>query len=1536
MSNTETLNILMNDVFISWTGKDRQLKNRIAEYLRENNLTVLESDRDCVADFRLWSCTAVSKCTVFLLLYTENTVASKYVPIEIEEIKKLDNWRNRCLPVVSDYSLYAKERPDLAESQSAIVLNGHELSDTVLKEILHKVQMLINNRFRKIYSDATKPNYLKLQSFLRMVHVQDREFNYDSLYIQRTVKDENGSFIHDASKFTTADDIFFLQGPAGSGKSCYIDQLRETANENVLVIALPCRKLTNTSNLFQAMFEEFCRHCGNRDFYSEEDFKSLLSVNHLLLVLDGMDEIATKSGTRQLLDAVSSYYNAHAPSTTLFFTSRNIEDADIIAMNGQTPKRLKLCLLEEEQIKAFGNNLFRLLGNPNKSDTFYVHIKDLADEVRTNPLLLSQLAIIYDVKNEIPKTAVGIYDAVCEITLSQEDNVANIPFKYRDMVTSELSGILKAFSAERYRLLSIGKRPAAVKILSAVMKNTYNDAKERAVFLEEYLQNRAMFIDGEFYHKMLLEYFTAVYYYEHCFDNYDELERPDILKDLFSHYDDPYWSMVLQLFLVKADSAIDAETTVELYRCLMANGIIEYTLLFDTCRDLVNHKETAQRVLLYDILKKSVDGIYPPYGPLFWYVPEYELYTPLLLTLDSMTAETRFTKALALTRDVCWIFGHYHTASEITDRVNGKALFSYSELHGVRYGLCQLFYTGSTNATGSDDIYPRCFNLAEAKHWKKHGCGIWGHMTSPFNDDLGLYSHTMFSELGGEYIGIVAVPYEHEYIEAMLTQKSCQKLCGLFLSSLEDSFLAGAKKLAINDTHLKMVYTPEHTRLPLAVHYCCKLNKRMLYFRSVVKIPAGMTSIGGDSFSGCTTLTKVDIPDTVTGIGSCAFMDCTALTKITIPDGVSKIHWKTFFNCTSLTDITIPHSVTVIGDDAFYGCTSLTKIKIPNSVTEIGMRAFCDCTALTKITIPNSVTEIGMWAFENCTALTVITIPDSVTIIDSGTFMNCTSLAKITLPISLTAIGGRVFENCAALINVTIPNRVSSIGGAAFSGCTSLTQVKIPNNVRIIEASTFSGCTSLTNIQMPNGVSEIRENAFLGCASLPNLQIPNSVRVIGENAFLGCASLTNLQIPNSVRVIGENAFSGCISLTEVKIPNYIEEIGKDAFKNCTALKRIDNCPAGYTQQDLGVGEDCVICTRRPSGNGILVIAQGMTRIAYGAYRGQHDIRKVVIPVGVTEIGEYAFSGCTSLTEITIPDSVTRIEQSAFKNCAALAKITIPAGVRAIKTETFLGCTTLTEITIPDSMTEIEWGAFCGCTALTKIALPSNMTIIWGMAFKNCSALTEVAIPNRMTRIEMDVFSGCTSLTKITLPDGVKMIDRCAFSDCISLTGITIPDSVTRIDSSAFSGCASLTEITIPNRLTRIEPSVFSGCTSLTKITLPDRLTEIDVSAFQNCIALTEIILPNSLTKIGGHAFENCTALTAINIPNSVTTIGYRAFQNCASLESITIPAGVRVIDDDAFGGCHGLKAITVSRRYEDDLSRIFSSIDLSQITIHWI
>ncbi len=1559
MANTiapQRTDIRMQDVFISWTGKDRELKDRIVGYLRENGITVLESDHDCVGDFRQWSREAVHKCTVFLSLYTENTVHSEYVPVEIEELKKLDDWRNRFLPVVSDYELYSEKLPDFAESESAVVLKGRELSDKILSEILHKVQKLINNRLLWIYRNATKPTYLKIRSFLRMVNIREREFNYESLYIHRTVTAEDGTAIDDASVFTASEDIFFLQGPAGSGKSCYIDQLREAADENVLVVALPCRKLTGTDDIFKGMFEELSRHCGNRDFYTEEDFKSLLSVKHLLLVLDGMDEIATKDGTRRFLDAVSNYYKAHASSTTLFFTSRNMDDADIISMNGQTPKRLILRSLEEDQIKQFGKSLFLLLEKPDKSDAFYLRIKDLADEIRTNPLLLSQLAIIYDKKDSIPQTTVGIYDAVCEITLSHEGDVSNVPDIYRDMVTVRLPSILKSFSAERYRLMSVGKQPAIEKILAAVLKNSYDDGKERAVFLADYLSARAMIIDGEFYHKMLLEYFTAVYYYEHCFDDYDELEDQETLKELFAHYDDPYWSAVLQLFLVKADSLTDCETTATLYRTLMTYGITEYTLLFDTCRDLLCHKEAAQGVLVGDILTKSADGTYPPYGPLFWYVPEYSLYTPLLLSLGNMTEEAYFTNALALTRDVCLIFGHYNTANEITDRVNCKALFAKAGLKGVRRGLCELFYTGDINETGGGDIYPRCFNIAEAKSWKTQGQGVLGRMSTLFEDELGLYSHEMLSQLGGEYIGIVAAPYDRERLETVLPQKSCQKLCGLFFSPTEDEAFGA---LAINDKHLKAVYAPENVRdNSFSYRSFCMLDNALLYFYNTINIPYGVMEIGKSAFKGCKSLEKITIPDSVTKIEFSAFEGCTSLAEITIPESVRSMGGGAFEGCTSLAEITIPNSVWHIGFGAFSGCTSLKEINIPDSVTEIGKSAFEGCTSLAEITIPNSVWHIGFGAFEDCKSLEKITIPDSVRSIGGSAFKGCTSLKEITIPDSVTVIGGYAFEGCTSLKEITIPYGVKEIGGKTFACCTSLKTITIPDSVTEIGCDSFEGCTSLKEITIPNSVAVIGESAFNGCTSLKEITIPDSVGGIEGRAFAYCKSLAEITIPAGVTVIGECAFRGCTSLKEIAIPDGVREIGERIFEGCTALKRIINCPAGYNHSDLGVSEACIISPRECTESDVLVISQGTTIIQAEEFSGRRHLKKVILPDGVTKIEFSAFKDCTSLTEINIPAGVTKIEFGVFKGCTSLAEITIPNSVTKIEFGVFEGCASLKEIKIPDSVTVIGRYTFKGCTSLAEITIPAGVTVIGECAFRGCTSLKEIAIPDSVTKIEFSAFEGCTSLREITIPDSVREIDAGAFEGCTSLREITFPAGVTKIEFSAFKGCTSLENIAIPYGVTKIEFSTFESCTSLREITIPDSVTEIghyafngctslkeitipagvtkiEFSAFEGCTSLREITIPDSVREIDAGAFEGCTSLKEITIPDSVTKIEFSAFKGCTSLTGIIIPAGVREIGEDAFGGCTELKEVKLSRRFEDELPRIFSGVELTKIKIVW-
>ena len=122
-----------------------------------------------------------------------------------------------------------------------------------------------------------------------------------------------------------------------------------------------------------------------------------------------------------------------------------------------------------------------------------------------------------------------------------------------------------------------------------------------------------------------------------------------------------------------------------------------------------------------------------------------------------------------------------------------------------------------------------------------------------------------------------------------------------------------------------------------------------------ITIPDSVTSIGESAFHWCSNLKEFN-SKSASNDGRCLIIDGVLysfapaeLTEYAIPNGVTAIGRNSFSGCSSLTSVTIPDSVTSIGDYAFHWCTSLTSVTIPDSITSIGDFAFQVCTSLKEV-----------------------------------------------------------------------------------------------------------------------------------------------------------------------------------------------------------------------------------------------------------------------------------------------------------------------------------------------------------------------------------------------------------------------------------------------------------------------------------------------------------------------------------------------------------------------------------------------------------
>ena len=656
-----------------------------------------------------------------------------------------------------------------------------------------------------------------------------------------------------------------------------------------------------------------------------------------------------------------------------------------------------------------------------------------------------------------------------------------------------------------------------------------------------------------------------------------------------------------------------------------------------------------------------------------------------------------------------------------------------------------------------------------------------------------------------------------------------------------------------------------------------------------------------DTDSENITINGIEGYDTV--IAENAFKGNETIKNITLGEGVTEIKDYAFYKCYNLESIDLS-KVKKIGRYAFSE-TNLKSVDMP-ICEEIEENAFENCYSLQEVKMP-AIKIIHYSAFASCYSLYQIELPNTVEIIDSSAFYNCYRLREIinhsNLPLTVgDSSYGDIATNAFDVVTDAKDSKLSVKDGyvtyndsennknilVAYIGDSR--NITIPSTINEIAPYAFVN-NIFDSVKIPSGIT-YNQTMFNKCSiSVLNISLTDEDTSICNFNQLFSSSydylyIDDLIIDGTITTIPGYYFQN-INVYRMSLPKSLKYVENYGFYGITADIYFDGSLLDWISIEFGdyysnpVGNSNIFAILDENGdiefnnkNYIepteLVIAGGITEITKGQFKNARYSR-IVIPEGVTSIAEGAFSGCSRLEEIVLPSTLKSIGNNAFENCSKLKSVTLPEGLENIGYS----------ISIGDRV-------FYKCRSLVVVDYEAN-TLTESM-FYGCINLQNVKLNKNITSISDYAFQDCKYLRNITLPSDVSSIGSYAFSGCSYLSNINIPDKVTSIGGCAFEK-AGIKSISLKNlNISSLGYGAFTSCSKLESVELPSTLTSIDSSTFYYCTSLKSIDIPEGVTSIGNYAFENCESLKNIKISNKVTSIGVEAFYNCGA-ESLTYSNG---------------------------------------------
>ncbi|MBQ3809914.1 MAG: leucine-rich repeat protein [Kiritimatiellae bacterium] len=548
-----------------------------------------------------------------------------------------------------------------------------------------------------------------------------------------------------------------------------------------------------------------------------------------------------------------------------------------------------------------------------------------------------------------------------------------------------------------------------------------------------------------------------------------------------------------------------------------------------------------------------------------------------------------------------------------------------------------------------------------------------------------------------------------------------------------------------------------------------------------LRLPDEVTSIGQDSFHGCSALTNVMLGTGFTKFASThGFSQCGALATVYtrgetpvpgtvhLPDVVTSIPNYTFETCSSILHL-VARGVKTVGQAGVYECSLLESVELSPELYSVSSGsqagAFYKDWVLSSFFPSNMAltAAVGQSCFRELPLDHDLDFSASTfTEIQSGGFygIKMKDGCRITLPATLKTLGSQAFDQqqnsrTSIVLLRFLGEAPTSVGSRALEPRYAST-----HNVLYVDAKK---CPSWNG----TGFTSIEDDpSLLDEASYPGPQT------------LGKSTLGVTQSGRWNWLVQENLPKG---------PTYWEVVGTDGAGVVTiastngywTLSLTPNGAGGYLAR-------CLSCT-----------APVAESLDLGQIEDDTDLP-------LAGLAEGAFADCQKLSGVKLPAGADAVGAHAFSNCTALATCVL-AG-------TF-------------SWNDVGAGAFEGCAALSKLGLSSQSVTAGALV-----------LPAAATALPEAVFAGCASLASFAAP-GLASVPARAFDGCSSLASATFASDIAALSSygaAAFRGTAISQTIDFSGTtIAAIPDSLFENCTHVALVKLPATVTSVGAAAFKN-------------------------------------------------------------------------------------------------------